>query len=548
MEDLSTLNAGLKAALDSHERSLKGALDKLDAKESTLKEKQEALAATKLLDRIHANPDAADSDLVEVNAGGMILALRRSTLTQIKGARFEALFSGRWDKKLQKDSKGRLFLDVNPVCFQAIVDHLSELAIASAENPASPPCVGDEYKHILGQHLELFGLCTTSMPESNIVKTAKEAEWLHEWLEEERRLEPLYRGSRDGLSNNAFHSSCDDKGCTLTVIETTDGYVLGGYSNTPVVGTKPTKLFLNRAFYWGPAFSNLKVDESKVFVSSEIEVFRVSSGETTLFLTKGVPDVERELPQVEPFTQFTKDVNEALNAKQNRLLQLEDAFEDETGAFEDERNFINGFAGGDAEDVIALNVNGKMMTTHRATLQAIEDSVLARQFDASVWTEQGIGPRVKTWTPDDVASWADNIRGVPDIVGMLLKANDITGPELLAMNMERLEKLGIERYGTQFLLLEEIKGLKEASQNVVAPIQHSPYCFGKIVDFLRQKRLHSLGLAEEPVLPEIRDEQKSRFENVVRYYFPGSSANLLLGEAASAPPHANKRRKTSEET
>jgi hypothetical protein len=61
-------------------------------------------------------------------------------------------------------------------------------------------------------------------------------EIFHDWLNEdgsdgEFRL--LYRGSRDGLSGSAFHSNCDNKGFTLTIIETTDGKVIGGYSNTP---------------------------------------------------------------------------------------------------------------------------------------------------------------------------------------------------------------------------------------------------------------------------------------------------------------------------
>ncbi|KAL9178344.1 hypothetical protein ACHAXT_001772 [Thalassiosira profunda] len=72
--------------------------------------------------------------------------------------------------------------------------------------------------------------------ESNIITTAKELKCLHNWLEEdgsEGQLELLYRGSRDGFAGTAFHSKCNDRGSTLTVIETTDGYVLGGYSNTP---------------------------------------------------------------------------------------------------------------------------------------------------------------------------------------------------------------------------------------------------------------------------------------------------------------------------
>jgi hypothetical protein len=60
--------------------------------------------------------------------------------------------------------------------------------------------------------------------------------------------------------------------------------------------------------------------------------------------------------------------------------------------------------------------------------------------------------------------------------------------------------------------LKEIEKLEMASQDFVLPIEHSPYCFGKILDHLRLKRFHLLGpLAEEPLLPKVYDSQKERF-------------------------------------
>jgi hypothetical protein len=42
----------------------------------------------------------------------------------------------------------------------------------------------------------------------------------------------LYRGSRDGFGASAFHSKCNGQSNTLTLIETTKGYIFGGF--TPV--------------------------------------------------------------------------------------------------------------------------------------------------------------------------------------------------------------------------------------------------------------------------------------------------------------------------
>eukprot|EP00300_Choanocystis_sp_HF-7_P013446 c18301_g1_i2.p1 GENE.c18301_g1_i2~~c18301_g1_i2.p1 ORF type:complete len:576 (+),score=119.36 c18301_g1_i2:33-1730(+) len=53
-------------------------------------------------------------------------------------------------------------------------------------------------------------------------------------------LRLLYRGSRDGFTPQAFHSKCDEKnlppdlvGPTLTIIQSAEGFVFGGYSKAP---------------------------------------------------------------------------------------------------------------------------------------------------------------------------------------------------------------------------------------------------------------------------------------------------------------------------
>lgn len=40
----------------------------------------------------------------------------------------------------------------------------------------------------------------------------------------------LYRGSRDGFETSSFHSRCDNKSNTITIIQTTKGWIFGGYT------------------------------------------------------------------------------------------------------------------------------------------------------------------------------------------------------------------------------------------------------------------------------------------------------------------------------
>ncbi len=63
-----------------------------------------------------------------------------------------------------------------------------------------------------------------------------------------KKLNLLWRGTRDGFEASKFHSLCDDKANTLTVVKTTTGCIFGGYTSVPwssVGGYKPdSKAFL----------------------------------------------------------------------------------------------------------------------------------------------------------------------------------------------------------------------------------------------------------------------------------------------------------------
>lgn len=178
--------------------------------------------------------------------------------------------------------------------------------------------------------------------------------------------------------------------------------------------------------------------------------------------------------------------------------------------FDDEQTVIETFAMGNAKDCVALNVSGTVVATTRSTLCTIEDSVLAKQFDDTKWTEQGSnGTRTKEWSPDEVKTWAKSIDGLPDDVSIILHENKITGVELLALGLGGLKMIGIGRAETVCILLKEIEKLKKESRIIVTLIEHSSYCFGKILNCLLLKRLHSLGLlAIEPNLPLVQESLK----------------------------------------
>jgi len=55
---------------------------------------------------------------------------------------------------------------------------------------------------------------------------AKIAEWLPQ-----RRFSLLYKATRDGFDGKDFHSKCDNKGPTITIIQSKGGYLFGGFTS-----------------------------------------------------------------------------------------------------------------------------------------------------------------------------------------------------------------------------------------------------------------------------------------------------------------------------
>jgi len=267
------------------------------------------------------------------------------------------------------------------------------------------------------------------------------------------------------------------------------------------------------------------------YPTKEMEVFQLSGSSPSARIATSNGNTSQDTMVGEPVIRFTDEINKSINKKHACVLRAESEMLQLEESFKDEQTFIDKFASGDPNDVVALNVSGTIMVTMRSTLCTAEDSVLAQQFDDSKWTEQGCNaPRVNEWTPDQVSTWAKSIGGIQEDVSSILKRNNINGWELLALNIDGLKMMGIGRAGTLCLLLKEIEKLEKASRDFASSIEHSPYCFGKILDHLRLRRFHLLGLlAEELLLPKVYDSQKDRFEKIVKYYFPGEAAKSILG-------------------
>ena len=50
-------------------------------------------------------------------------------------------------------------------------------------------------------------------------------------FKDDQKFKLLYRASRDGFKGANFHSKCDDRPNTISIFQTTKGYIFGGYTN-----------------------------------------------------------------------------------------------------------------------------------------------------------------------------------------------------------------------------------------------------------------------------------------------------------------------------
>ena len=70
-------------------------------------------------------------------------------------------------------------------------------------------------------------------------------EQLQQWLDDEIDWRLCYRASRDGWRSSDFHSRCDFKGPTVTLIKA-GYYIFGGYSDIPWGGLKSIYVWEHR--------------------------------------------------------------------------------------------------------------------------------------------------------------------------------------------------------------------------------------------------------------------------------------------------------------
>ena len=128
------------------------------------------------------------------------------------------------------------------------------------------------YKDIISHWTKIYKIKTKNVESiilNGIERGNEFLEKLYEWTGH-KKIELLYRGTRDGSGSNIFHNKCDNKGPTICLCENEIGNIFGGYSSiswasngnnksangsflftlTNIHGTEPIKFANTKGYDW----------------------------------------------------------------------------------------------------------------------------------------------------------------------------------------------------------------------------------------------------------------------------------------------------------
>eukprot|EP00957_Ditylum_brightwellii_P085925 6537010-Ditylum_brightwellii.AAC.1 len=131
----------------------------------------------------------------------------------LKGTKLEALFSGQWKRELQCNKMCPVFLDLNPVCFQSILDYLVETKLYTEDRTPKSPNTDLEYEHILLCMIRYFDIDDPATKQKSEQLYSDELPWeeidmeglpdhIKEAMVEEQKVFDIAKQELQGLKHN----------------------------------------------------------------------------------------------------------------------------------------------------------------------------------------------------------------------------------------------------------------------------------------------------------------------------------------------------------
>ena len=165
---------------------------------------------------------------VRINVGGHYFTTTRQTLTKDPNSMLGVMFSGKFDMKPAED--GAFFIDRDGTHFRFILNYLRTGKLTFPEGEKAFKELQEE-----AEYYQMKGILDELEFNSEIITNDNHRSLLLRWLppqdtqERRRRLRLLFRASQDGFMAKTFHSKCDSKGPTVTIVQS-GKYIFGGFT------------------------------------------------------------------------------------------------------------------------------------------------------------------------------------------------------------------------------------------------------------------------------------------------------------------------------
>ena len=168
-----------------------------------------------------------------------------------------AMFSGRFDTKPSQD--GSYFIDRDGTHFRYVLNYLrtGQLIVPEDKVVRRELLAEVQFYQVEG----IIKALKASYFKDSVILLSDHREILVTWLKENETIandsdKLLYRASRDGWAASNFHSCCDNKGPTVTVVKS-GNCIFGGYTDQHWEGKSYFKVLITN---WDWTIHNRKTE------------------------------------------------------------------------------------------------------------------------------------------------------------------------------------------------------------------------------------------------------------------------------------------------
>jgi len=172
-----------------------------------------------------------------------------------------------------------VFVNHNSYCFGKILDTLRLRSMGQSEKNLPSLYIQESHRERFNKLVDYYFpgesalfILQGSDINSNILSKHQSYQ-IESWLSEDGvsgDLELLYQGSRDGWKASDFHAKCDNKGATITVIRSSDGFIFGGFADKPWTSSGGVYCESDKAFLFSLKSPSSEVGLTKIGIKQNM--------------------------------------------------------------------------------------------------------------------------------------------------------------------------------------------------------------------------------------------------------------------------------------